>query len=102
MQHESIEDMVFPINHLVGYASSRFRLVPGDLVLSGSPAGNAAGHGGAWLRAGDVMEAELTFLGRQRNELVDEPLTEEQRAHAQRVPRRILGHKPTHAPVLRC
>ena len=61
--------MVFPMRHLVGYASSRFRLVPGDLVLSGSPAGNAAAHGGAWLKAGDVMEAELTFLGRQRNEL---------------------------------
>jgi 2-keto-4-pentenoate hydratase/2-oxohepta-3-ene-1,7-dioic acid hydratase in catechol pathway len=98
MQHESVQDMVFPMNHLVGFASSRFRLVPGDLVLSGSPAGNAAAHGGAWLQAGDVMEAELTFLGRQRNELVDEPLTDEQRANAGRVFRRIWETLPSKPP----
>jgi len=99
MQDESVEDMVFPMNHLVGYASSRFRLLPGDLVLSGSPAGNAAAHGGAWLKAGDVMEAELTFLGRQRNELVDEPLTDEQRANAERVFRRIWDNMPSKPPA---
>ena len=87
------------MNHLVGYASSRFRLVPGDLVLSGSPAGNAAAHGGAWLKAGDVMEAELTFLGRQRNELVDEPLTDDQRAAVERLYRRIWDNMPSKPPV---
>ena len=99
MQYEGLDDMVFPMSYLVGYASSRFRLVPGDLVLSGSPAGNAAIHGGAWLKAGDVMEAELTYLGRQRNHCVDEQLTDEQRANAQRIHQRIWDHLPSPPPV---
>ena len=99
MQHEGLDDMVFPMSYLVGFASSRFRLVPGDLVLSGSPAGNAAAHGGAWLKAGDVMDAELTFLGRQRNRCVDEVLTDEQRANAQRIHDRIWDNLPSKPPV---
>jgi 2-keto-4-pentenoate hydratase/2-oxohepta-3-ene-1,7-dioic acid hydratase in catechol pathway len=99
MQHEGLDDMVFPMSYLVGYASSRFRLVPGDLVLSGSPAGNAAIHGGAWLKAGDVMEAELTYLGGQRNHCVDEQLTDEQRANALRIHQRIWDHIPSPPPV---
>jgi 2,4-didehydro-3-deoxy-L-rhamnonate hydrolase len=42
----------------------------GDLLLTGSPAGNAAHHGGRWLRAGDVMEGEISGLGVQRNRCV--------------------------------
>ena len=92
--------MVFPMRHLVGYASSRSPgSFPATWCLAGSPAGNAAAHGGAWLKAGDVMEAELTFLGRQRNELVDEPLTDGQRANAERVFRRIWDNMPSKPSV---
>ena len=41
-------------------------LQAGDLLLTGSPAGNAAHHGARWLRPGDVMEGEITGLGTQR------------------------------------
>ena len=41
-------------------------LSPGDLVLTGSPAGNGA-HWGVFLADGDVLEGEITGLGRQRN-----------------------------------
>jgi 2-keto-4-pentenoate hydratase/2-oxohepta-3-ene-1,7-dioic acid hydratase in catechol pathway len=43
-------------------------LEPGDLVLTGTPAGVAAGRPEPrpYLRAGDVVEAEVHGLGRQR------------------------------------
>jgi 2-keto-4-pentenoate hydratase/2-oxohepta-3-ene-1,7-dioic acid hydratase in catechol pathway len=47
-------------------------LRPGDLVLTGSPAGNGAHHG-VFLKPGDVMEGAITGLGTQRNRCVAEP-----------------------------
>lgn len=73
-QDEGLEDMVFPMNRLVSYASSRVNLLPGDLILSGSPWGNAPMFDGAWLKDGDVVDSKLTYLGAQRNRCVDEKL----------------------------
>lgn len=73
-QDEGLDDMVFPMNRLVSYASSRVNLQPGDVISSGSPWGNAPMYGGAWLKDGDVVESKLTFLGSQRNRCVDEKL----------------------------
>jgi 2-keto-4-pentenoate hydratase/2-oxohepta-3-ene-1,7-dioic acid hydratase in catechol pathway len=70
-QDESTSDMIFDIATLVSYASSLVPLAPGDMLLTGSPAGNGA-HWGTFLRAGDVIEAEITGLGSQRNVCVDE------------------------------
>jgi 2-keto-4-pentenoate hydratase/2-oxohepta-3-ene-1,7-dioic acid hydratase in catechol pathway len=70
-QDESTSDMIFDIATLVSYASSLVPLEPGDMLLTGSPAGNGA-HWGTFLRAGDVIEAEITGLGRQRNVCVNE------------------------------
>jgi 2-keto-4-pentenoate hydratase/2-oxohepta-3-ene-1,7-dioic acid hydratase in catechol pathway len=73
-QHELAKDMIFDIPRLVSYASALVPLSPGDLLLTGSPAGNGA-HWGVFLAPGDVMEAEITGLGRQRNTCVSERLT---------------------------
>jgi 2-keto-4-pentenoate hydratase/2-oxohepta-3-ene-1,7-dioic acid hydratase in catechol pathway len=70
-QDESTSDMIFDIATLVSYASSLVPLEPGDLLLTGSPAGNGA-HWGTFLRSGDVIEAEITGLGTQRNVCVNE------------------------------
>jgi 2-keto-4-pentenoate hydratase/2-oxohepta-3-ene-1,7-dioic acid hydratase in catechol pathway len=72
MQDESTADMIFDVAHLVSYASTRVQLLPGDLLLTGSPAGNGA-HWGRFLRAGDVMEGQITGLGQQRNRCVSMP-----------------------------
>jgi 2,4-didehydro-3-deoxy-L-rhamnonate hydrolase len=71
MQNESTKDMIFDVAQLVAYCSRIATLLPGDLVLTGSPAGNGM-HWGRLLRPGDVMEAEITGLGRQRNGCVAE------------------------------
>lgn len=65
-QDESTKDMIFDIPRLIAYASATTTLRPGDLLLTGSPAGNGA-HWGVFLKPGDVIEAEIGGLGRQRN-----------------------------------
>ena len=72
MQDESTKDMIFSVARLVAYASRTARLLPGDLILTGSPAGNGM-HWGRLLRDGDVMEGSVTGLGVQRTRCVAEP-----------------------------
>lgn len=71
MQDESTKDMIFDVARLVSYASQSAELLPGDLVLTGSPAGNGM-HWGRLLRDGDVMDASVTGLGAQRTRCVAE------------------------------
>ncbi|MBW8796658.1 MAG: fumarylacetoacetate hydrolase family protein [Streptomyces sp.] len=71
MQDESTKDMLFGVARLVSYISQTARLLPGDLVLTGSPAGNGI-HWGRLLRDGDVMEGSITGLGVQRTRCVEE------------------------------
>jgi 2-keto-4-pentenoate hydratase/2-oxohepta-3-ene-1,7-dioic acid hydratase in catechol pathway len=70
-QDETTKDMIFGVARLVAHASRTVRLLPGDLVLTGSPAGNGL-HWGRLLRPGDVMEGAITGLGVQRNRCVEE------------------------------
>ncbi len=71
MQDESTEDMVFDVAALIEYISTVAELRPGDVVLTGSPAGNGAAHG-VFLQPGDVIEGDITGLGQQRNRCVAE------------------------------
>jgi 2-keto-4-pentenoate hydratase/2-oxohepta-3-ene-1,7-dioic acid hydratase in catechol pathway len=72
MQDESTADMLFDVAALIAHISAVAELRPGDLVLTGSPAGNGAHHG-VFLQPGDVMEGAITGLGAQRNRCVAEP-----------------------------
>jgi 2-keto-4-pentenoate hydratase/2-oxohepta-3-ene-1,7-dioic acid hydratase in catechol pathway len=74
-QDELTQDMIFDIPRLIEYCSRLVELRPGDLLLTGSPAGNGA-HWGVSLHAGDVIDAEVSGLGRQHNVCRDEELTE--------------------------
>jgi 2-keto-4-pentenoate hydratase/2-oxohepta-3-ene-1,7-dioic acid hydratase in catechol pathway len=73
MQDESTADMLFDVAALIEHISTIAELRPGDLVLTGSPAGNGASHG-IFLQDGDVIEGEITGLGRQCNRCVAEPV----------------------------
>jgi len=70
-QDESTKDMIFDLPALIAYVSTVTALRPGDLLLTGSPAGNGA-HWGVFLEPGDILDAEITGLGRQRNLCVSE------------------------------
>jgi 2,4-diketo-3-deoxy-L-fuconate hydrolase len=69
MQDGCTADMIYDVAQLVADASRKVALRPGDLVLTGSPAGNGM-HYGRFLTDGDVMESSITHLGRQRNRCV--------------------------------
>ena len=73
MQDESVDDIIYGVEELVAYASRNAGLAPGDLILTGSPAGNAGHHCNRWLKPGDVMVGEITGLGRQRNPCIAAP-----------------------------
>ena len=67
MQDALVDDIIYGVEDLVSYASTIAQLWPGDILLTGSPAGNAGHHGNRWLRPGDLIEGEITGLGSQRN-----------------------------------
>jgi 2-keto-4-pentenoate hydratase/2-oxohepta-3-ene-1,7-dioic acid hydratase in catechol pathway len=71
MQNESTADMVFDIAALIEFVSNVAQMRAGDLLLTGSPAGNGASHG-VFLAPGDVMDGTITGLGEQRNVCVAE------------------------------
>ncbi|AFR28693.1 fumarylacetoacetate hydrolase family protein [Arthrobacter sp. Rue61a] len=75
MQDASTDDLLFDIPALVSAASQNMPLLPGDLLLTGSPAGNGA-HWGRLLRGGDVMTGSIQGLGTQVVRCVAEPVDE--------------------------
>ncbi len=60
-QRAPLSDMVHGIRDLIAYASAAFTLLPGDVILTGTPAGVGP------LVAGDVVEVEIASLGTLRN-----------------------------------
>lgn len=79
MQDESTADMIFGVSRIVEYLSTYVQLWPGDLIATGSPAGNGT-HYNRFLKPGDILEGAITGLGTQRNPCV----AEEMGAHAAR------------------
>lgn len=69
LQQDTTSNMLFDLPTLIAAASAATTLLPGDLILTGSPAGNG-GHWGRWLQPGDVMVTAISGLGTQRNTCV--------------------------------
>lgn len=66
MQNESTADMIFSVARLIEYISHHIQLLPGDLVLTGSPSGNGT-HYNRFLQDGDFIEGTISgLLGAQR------------------------------------
>src|SRR5262245_57250865 len=62
-QHASTTDMVFGVATLIEYVTSFMTLLPGDVLLTGTPEGVGK------LAAGDVVEVEVDGIGTLRNEV---------------------------------
>jgi 2-keto-4-pentenoate hydratase/2-oxohepta-3-ene-1,7-dioic acid hydratase in catechol pathway len=65
-QMASTRDMVFRVPHLIAFASSVMTLEPGDVLMTGTPAGVAPLH------HGDVVEVSIDGLGTLRNPVAAE------------------------------
>lgn len=65
MQDESTADMIFDVARLIEYITTYVRLMPGDVICTGSPAGNGT-HYQRFLRSGDIITGSISGLGAQR------------------------------------
>jgi 2-keto-4-pentenoate hydratase/2-oxohepta-3-ene-1,7-dioic acid hydratase in catechol pathway len=65
-QMASSREMVFNIAQLIAYASSIMTLLPGDVILTGTPAGVGP------LAEGDIVEVNIEGIGILRNPVVNE------------------------------
>lgn len=73
VQNANTSDMIFDIATLVVACSEAMALVPGDIIITGTPAGvGLARTPPLWMKAGDVCEVEIEGLGILRNPIVDE------------------------------
>jgi 2-keto-4-pentenoate hydratase/2-oxohepta-3-ene-1,7-dioic acid hydratase in catechol pathway len=67
-QDSSTSEMVFGVAELVSYTSRTLTLEPGDLLVTGTPAGvGMAADPPRYLRAGDSMRVEIDGLGELEN-----------------------------------
>lgn len=60
-QMASTRDMIFHIDQLIAFASSIMTLEPGDIIMTGTPAGISP------LKPGDIVEAAIDGIGKLRN-----------------------------------
>jgi 2-keto-4-pentenoate hydratase/2-oxohepta-3-ene-1,7-dioic acid hydratase in catechol pathway len=65
-------NMIFNIPRLIAYASTIFTLVPGDVIITGTPAGvGVFRKPPRYMKAGDVVEVEVEAIGTLVNTVVD-------------------------------
>lgn len=67
-QASNTSQMIFPVATLIAAWSAGMTLLPGDILLTGTPSGVGVGRKPPeWLRPGDVVEAEVEGIGVLRN-----------------------------------
>jgi 2,4-diketo-3-deoxy-L-fuconate hydrolase len=65
-QSSSTEDMIFSCAHIVSYVSQFMTLLPGDVIITGTPGGvGVARKPPECLRAGDTVQLKIARLGEQ-------------------------------------
>ena len=72
VQQASTTDMVFPVDELIAVLSEAMTLEPGDVIVSGTPAGIGwARDPKLLMQDGDVCEVEIEGVGLLRNPVVE-------------------------------
>ncbi|MBS0411464.1 MAG: fumarylacetoacetate hydrolase family protein [Proteobacteria bacterium] len=84
VQDGPVSDMTFPIDFIFADLSRHITFLPGDIVLTGTPANSRP------MNIGDVVEVEVTGLGRLSNTVVEIP-----------APAHKVGHQPTDTDAVR-
>ena len=62
-QHANTNDMIFDVETIVSFVSENVTLFPGDIILTGSPAGISR------ISHGDAVECEIEGIGVLRNQV---------------------------------
>jgi 5-oxopent-3-ene-1,2,5-tricarboxylate decarboxylase/2-hydroxyhepta-2,4-diene-1,7-dioate isomerase len=84
VQDGPVSEMTFDIGYIFADLSRHITFLPGDIVLTGTPANSRP------MQPGDVVEVEVTGIGRLLNTVQDVPAP----AHA-------YGHQPTDTEAVR-
>ena len=84
VQEGKVSEMTFGIDYILADLCRHITLLPGDVILTGTPANSRP------MQPGDVVEVEITGLGRLTNTVVEIPAP----AHA-------VGHQPTDSQGVR-
>ena len=84
VQDGPVSDMNFGIDYLLADLCRHITLLPGDVVLTGTPANSRP------MELGDVVEVEVTGLGRLSNTVAEKP-----------APTSKVGHQPTDTDAIR-
>lgn len=73
VQDSNTSNMIFGVPRLINYISTIFDLVPGDVIVTGTPAGTGwTLKPPRFLRPSDVVEVEIEKIGVLRNSVIDE------------------------------
>ena len=73
MQDASTDDLIFSIADLVSKLSIGMELLPGDIIVTGTPSGvGAARNPKIFMKPGDVCEIEIESIGILRNQIIAE------------------------------
>ena len=68
MQDGSTSDMIFSVAELIEYLSSGMTLLPGTVIMTGTPSGvGFARNPPVYLNPGDTLELRIEKLGTLRN-----------------------------------
>ncbi len=68
MQKSNTKEMIFSVPWLISFLSRHFTLLPGDLILTGTPEGvGAFRNPSVWLKDGDEVVVEIEGIGRLVN-----------------------------------
>ena len=84
VQDGPVSDMEFPIDYIFADLSRHITFLPGDVVLTGTPANSRP------MELGDVVEVEVTQIGRLSNTVQEVP-----------APTHKVGHEPTDSEHVR-
>jgi 5-oxopent-3-ene-1,2,5-tricarboxylate decarboxylase/2-hydroxyhepta-2,4-diene-1,7-dioate isomerase len=84
VQEGPVSEMNFPIDYILADLCRHITLLPGDVILTGTPAHSRP------MKVGDVVEVEVTGLGRLTNTVAEIP-----------APKHKVGHQPTDTESVR-
>ena len=84
VQEGAISEMIFPIDYIIADLARYITLLPGDIILSGTPKNSRP------MNPGNLVEVEVTGLGRLSNRVVEAP-----------APAHKIGHQPTDTDAVR-
>jgi 2-keto-4-pentenoate hydratase/2-oxohepta-3-ene-1,7-dioic acid hydratase in catechol pathway len=72
-QDDRTRRLIFPFRYLISYISTFTTLVPGDVIVTGTPTGAGARFDPPrYLKPGDIVEVEAEGIGLLRNGVIDE------------------------------